>query len=125
MSETFILLAMLFCHVVADYNLQGWLANAKQKEWWKKNAPDEMYARDYIMALIMHSIGWAFLVMLPVAWYESFAIDIWFIVAFVLNVIIHAFVDDYKANEHKINLVQDQLLHILQIILMFCWLICL
>ena len=24
---------MIFCHVVDDYYLQGWLASAKQKKW--------------------------------------------------------------------------------------------
>ena len=59
-----ILLSMIFCHIVDDYYLQGWLASAKQKEWWKKNAPEKMYSRDYIMALFMHSFSWAFMIML-------------------------------------------------------------
>lgn len=29
-----IITTMLFLHVVADYTLQGWLANAKQKDWY-------------------------------------------------------------------------------------------
>ena len=49
--KTILLLAMLFCHIVDDYYLQGWLASAKQKSWWKKNAPDKLYKNDYIMAL--------------------------------------------------------------------------
>ena len=43
-----LLLGMLFCHIVDDYYLQGWLASAKQKSWWEKNAPDELYKNDYI-----------------------------------------------------------------------------
>lgn len=49
------LLGMIFCHIVDDYYLQGWLASAKQKEWWSKNAPNPLYKYDYIMALFMHS----------------------------------------------------------------------
>lgn len=36
MKETILLLCMLFCHIVDDYYLQGWLASAKQKSWWEK-----------------------------------------------------------------------------------------
>lgn len=36
--KTILLLTMLFCHIVDDYYLQGWLASAKQKSWWEKNA---------------------------------------------------------------------------------------
>ena len=57
-----ILFAMIFCHIVDDYYLQGWLASAKQKEWWKANAPDSLYSLDYIWALIMHSFSWAFMI---------------------------------------------------------------
>ena len=28
-----ILFTMIFCHIVDDYYLQGWLASAKQKTW--------------------------------------------------------------------------------------------
>lgn len=58
-----IVLAMIFLHIVDDYYLQGWLASAKQKDWWKQNAPDELYKHDYIMALFMHSFSWAFMIM--------------------------------------------------------------
>lgn len=36
--KIFILIVMVFCHTVADYNLQGWLASAKQKSYWEENA---------------------------------------------------------------------------------------
>ena len=63
--KLFILFCMLFCHIVDDYYLQGWLASAKQKSWWKKNSPDKLYKYDYLMALFMHSFSWTFMVMLP------------------------------------------------------------
>ena len=59
-----LLLGMLFCHIVDDYYLQGWLASAKQKSWWKDNAPDELYKNDYIMALCEHAFSWTFMNML-------------------------------------------------------------
>ena len=49
--KTFLLISMLFCHIVDDYYLQGWLASAKQRKWWKQNAPDNLYKYDYIMAM--------------------------------------------------------------------------
>ena len=58
MNTLFVILCMIFMHVIADYNLQGWLASAKQKSYWQENAPDKLYKYDYIMALIMHSISY-------------------------------------------------------------------
>lgn len=115
----FILCAMIFCHILDDYTLQGWLADAKQKQWWKVNAPDPMYKYDYIMALIMHSLSWSFMIMLPIAIYFHFNVNVIFIVVFILNSIIHCIVDDLKANKHKVNLIQDQIIHLLQVLLTY------
>ena len=115
----FVLLSMIFCHIVDDYYLQGWLASAKQKSWWEKNAPDKLYKNDYIMALIMHSLSWSFMIMLHLAIYNSFNVDWLFIVVFIINALIHGIVDNLKANVKKINLIQDQTIHIMQIILTF------
>ena len=120
----YIFLAMLFCHVVDDYYLQGILANMKQKEWWQENAPQTLYAYDYIVALLMHSISWTFMIMLPIAIYKTFNITIAFAILFVINVAIHAIIDDLKANKKKINLLTDQYIHILQIAVTFIILIC-
>ena len=113
----FIILAMIFCHIVDDYYLQGWLASAKQKKWWEENAPQKLYNHDYIMALIMHSMSWSFMIMLPIAFMKGFNINNLFLIVFVENTIIHAVVDDLKANRLKINLWQDQIIHICQIII--------
>ena len=115
MSRLFVILLMIFCHIIADYNLQGWLASAKQRSYWEQNAPDKMYKYDYIMVLIMHSISWTFMVMLPIAYVQVFNIDIVFLTLFVGNVFIHAIVDHMKANENIINLWHDQIMHMVQI----------
>lgn len=116
-SKTFIILTMLFCHIVDDYYLQGILASMKQKQWWTKQEQyNSKYKNDYIIALIMHSFSWAFMTMLPIAVVSSFQIGVPFIIVFITNVIVHAFVDNLKANKMKINLVQDQFIHIMQII---------
>ena len=119
MNGLFVLLSMMFCHIVDDYYLQGKLALFKQKSWWEKNAPDEMYKHDYIVALMMHSFSWAFMIMLPVAVSQSFDIGTGFAAMFVVNTAVHAIVDHLKANKRKINLVTDQSIHISQIIVTF------
>ena len=116
MSKSFIVLWMIFFHIVDDYYLQGWLASAKQKSWWEKNAPDELYKNDYIWALIMHAFSWTFMIMLPIAYYMNFNIDSRFIVMFAVNWCIHAVVDNMKANNKNINLWLDQLIHMGQIL---------
>lgn len=113
-----LLYIMFLMHFIDDFCLQThWLSNGKQKEWWKDNAPDKMYKYDYIMALVCHSFEWAIMVFLPMSFYgisvQSISICI------VINALIHGIIDDLKANRHKLNLVQDQLLHFLQIIIAY------
>lgn len=115
MSKLFILVLMIFCHVVDDYYLQGILAQMKQKKWWNENAPNPLYKHDYIVALITHGFSWAFMVMLPIAIALDLGLALPFWVCFGANVIIHAFIDNLKANKLKINLVVDQTAHIVQI----------
>lgn len=111
------ILSMIFLHIIDDYCLQGILASMKQKKWWEKQEQyKELYKYDYIIALIMHSFSWAFMIMLPIAISLNFDITIAFVIALLANMIIHCIVDDLKANKGKINLVTDQLIHIIQII---------
>lgn len=114
-----LLIFMLFAHIVDDYYLQGWLASAKQKRWWEKNAPDKLYKNDYLMALFCHSLSWSIMIFLPILIYSlcnNIALD-WFYLAVPINVLIHATVDNLKANELKINLIIDQSIHFIQIII--------
>lgn len=115
MSKAFVILLMLFFHIIDDYRLQGILASMKQKEWWQEHAPQQLYRYDYIVALAMHSLSWSFMIMLPVAFANGFDIEAGFILVFVANAILHGFVDDLKANKKKINLIADQSIHLLQI----------
>ena len=117
MSSAFIVLCMIFCHIVDDYYLQGWLASAKQKSWWEENAPQELYEQDYIWALLMHSFSWSFMIMLPVAYSISFEINNLYVACLVINMCVHAFIDNLKANVRIINLWQDQLVHMIQILI--------
>ena len=114
---------MLLGHLVADYTLQGWLADGKQKDWWRKifggheDAVPDKYKYDYIAALVCHSLYWSIFVCAP--FYASGYI----LTAIILNTVVHAIVDDLKANLKMINLVQDQLIHLVQILLTFAVLI--
>ena len=117
MNNIFIILCMIFCHIIADYNLQGWLASAKQKSYWEKNAPDKMYKHDYICALVMHSFSWTFMIMLPLMYVVGFKVDSFLLFLFVSNVLLHAITDDFKANKKVLNLWQDQSIHMYQIVI--------
>ena len=117
MTILFILPCMLFLHIVDDYYLQGILASMKQKSWWIKNPEyNEMYCNDYIIALMMHAFSWAFMIMLPIAIYMHFEISAVFLLVLGMNFVIHAIIDDMKANKKWINLVVDQTIHVLQIV---------
>ena len=127
------LLGMIFCHIVDDYYLQGWLASAKQKEWWTKNAPNPLYKYDYIMALSMHSFSWAFSIMLIPMYCtltskyitsgDFTVVSGQIIFTFVFNLIVHMVTDNAKANLGKINLIQDQLIHMTQLVVTWLYLV--
>ena len=121
MNKTLMLLLMIFCHIVDDYYLQGWLSSAKQKEWWNKNAPDSLYKCDYIMALLMHSFSWTFSVSVFPILYAVILGEKWYPILFILNLILHMFVDNLKANKKRINLIQDQIIHLFQIFFIWIW----
>lgn len=116
MNKIFILLLMIFLHILDDFYLQpGILSDLKQKDFWKKNAPDKLYRYDYIWALLIHSFSWSFMIMLPLAYVHDFKVNILFTLIFLFNIIVHAIVDDAKANKKLINLWVDQLVHLVQI----------
>lgn len=125
MNYILLLIGMLFFHIVDDYYLQGFLASAKQKSWWEKNNPNPLYKNDYIIALVEHAFSWTVMINIPVIVYTyilGIQINyITFINLFVFNLVIHIITDNAKANLLKINLIQDQLIHIMQIV--FTWVI--
>lgn len=119
MGNVFVLVSMIFLHIVDDYYLQGILASMKQKSWWEENAPQRLYKYDYIVALTMHSLSWAFMIMLPIAIQTHLNVGNAFLCALIVNAIVHGVVDDIKANKLKINLIIDQTIHIVQIVVTF------
>lgn len=123
-----ILIFMIFFHIVDDYRLQGILSSMKQIKWWKDQCNElgvdyNLYKYDYIVALICHSFSWSFMIMLPILvynWGNLTLLNYWYILIF--NIIVHAIIDNEKANKFRINLVVDQLFHLIQIIL--SWVAC-
>lgn len=116
---------MLYMHIIDDYKIQGILASMKQKEWWKKNAPDEMYKNDYLMALYEHAFCWTVSINIPILVYSLLCNvhinRVQYILTFFCTWMMHAIVDNLKANDHLINLITDQIIHMLQVI--GCWLL--
>ncbi len=77
----------------------------------------------------MHSFEWSFMIMLP-AFVQMIFSDITFamvaiyVVLIIDNTSFHMVVDDMKANEKKINLIEDQLLHLIQVVVTWLlWLV--
>lgn len=117
-DHIFMLFCMIFCHIIDDYYLQGWLASAKQKSWWQKNAPDKLYANDYKMALFMHCFSWTFMILLLPSILGFYDLKL-YLLLFALNLVVHMITDSAKANWMKINLITDQCIHIIQIVLIW------
>ena len=121
MSVEFVILAMIFCHILDDFVLQplGVLSNMKQRSWWEENAPDKKYECDHLIALLMHGLSWAFMVMLPIAVYYRVYVGFDFVACFIIHALLHSIIDDMKANARLINLCVDQGLHMAQIVWIF------
>lgn len=113
-----VLVLMILGHLIADYPLQGWLAQAKAKSYWANSKPENQH--DYIPALIGHAVMWGIIVCLPLMFdFQKGGVAYldWFWLAVPVNIAVHAVVDDLKANRHKINLWHDQLFHLGQILI--------
>lgn len=116
-----VLVLMILGHLIADYPLQGWLAQAKAKSYWQDSPKKNK--RDYVAALICHSTMWAIIIFIPIMYYSWHELDWWWLLL-LYNSLLHALIDDSKANMKAINLWQDQLLHLYQIVTTWlAWLI--
>lgn len=125
-----IILLTILAHIIEDFHLQGIMANMKQKSWWydqyakvSKDQPDRTmpdimhkYGMDYIVVLILHGLEWSICVSLPALILGDISLS-WYDVIIVVIVmgLIHALIDDMKANAYAINLWQDQSLHLIQL----------
>ena len=126
------LLVCIGLHLLADYALQGCLSDLKQKRWWDgqmkrlyesfdkeyqtyelKWKIQQKYKYDYMAGLFCHALMWSIVTFFPLMWF----CNAWLFFHLVfINWIVHAIVDQGKANIHCFNLVQDQLIHMAQVI---------
>jgi len=118
-----ILLLMILCHVVDDFVLQPTcLSKLKQRKWWLDNGiTDSLYENDYKVALLIHSMSWSIMIMLPLMFLtevNTFSL----MCMFFINTTVHYITDDCKANKLMINLITDQSIHMLQILITWCYL---
>lgn len=125
MKTILLFYVMVFFHIVDDYYLQGLLSKLKQKSWWQENYPYRIYKDDYKMALFMHGFSWAVMVHIPVVvmilmlgMNFTNAICLYFAISIIVHCGVHCYVDDLKANKYKINLIQDQMCHLIQLLIM-------
>lgn len=127
-NDTFwlLLMACLYMHVLDDFVLQkATLCDLKQRDWWRRLVGHDFeksrYSHDYVMALFIHAGQWSLGILLPMALYfiiKGMPVDTLFLwSAFCVNTLVHAFVDNLKANELRINLVEDQSAHFVQIVI--------
>ena len=118
------ILLTLLLHLIADYTLQGCLANLKQRSWWiEEGKKHDMtmqeiakYKNDYKCGLLCHSLYWTLVTLFPIIFLSDLS---WAVVSLIVlvNTAVHYEVDDMKANQGKLTLWQDQGLHLLQIVL--------
>ena len=111
-----ILLLMILAHVVDDFVLQPvYLSKLKQKSWWEKqDGYKRLYKDDYKMALLIHSMSWSIMTLLPAIFMLNTSGTLLFGV-FIVNTLIHYVVDNEKANKGHLNLMADQFIHLSQI----------
>lgn len=114
---------MILFHIIDDFVFQPiCLSKLKQKEWWERNIGTKehgmplMYKNDYKMALGIHALSWSIMIHLPLFLIAS---DFWLGFSVIINMIIHCMVDDLKANDKKLNLSEDQAIHMVQILVTF------
>ena len=124
MKYIIMLFIMFYLHLIDDFHLQGFLGDLKQKSWWKKNYPNELYKDDWKFALFEHSFSWSFTTHIPlliISLYSYYAnrylYSLWLYVwCIVFNTLLHMIIDNSKANKLEISLSTDQMFHIAQIV---------
>ena len=111
----YIFLIMILLHIIDDFVLQPiCLSKLKQKSFWETYVKDdEKYKFDYKVALVIHALSWSIMIHLPLMVIGVSEYCILFSV--ILNTIMHAWIDDEKANKLNITLFEDQLMHLIQV----------
>lgn len=118
-----ILILVILSHLVDDFMLQriSNLTSLKQRSWWlkeceKHNVNFSKYKYDYLVCLFIHALEWSIMIMLPILFLTNVS-SILILTIVICNALIHAWIDNLKANKYAINLLQDQALHFLQVMI--------
>lgn len=112
-----LLLFMILAHIADDFYLQGKLAKMKQKVWWEKLFDyKSLYKHDYKMALLIHSMSWSIMILVPAMVLLPTVSPYLLFASFIINTIIHYWIDNEKCNKLRINLMADQTIHFLQVL---------
>lgn len=125
-----LILMSLLLHFLADFTLQGCLADMKQRRWWTRTIVKEydntfgtvplvdrlikLTRHDWLCALLCHSVFWSIATFSPLLWLCASQRTI--VIVCLVNVLVHAVIDHLKCNRYLINLTIDQLLHLSQIL---------
>lgn len=111
----YIFLIMILLHIIDDFVLQPiCLSKLKQKSFWETYVKDdEKYKFDYKVALVIHALSWSIMIHLPLMVIGVGEYSI--LLSVIINTIMHAWIDDEKANKLNITLFEDQLLHLIQV----------
>lgn len=124
--DFYILLSMLAAELFVDFNLQGILADFKQKEYWdvviknlKSKAKNKLpeYKYDYIVSLLIHGFIVSFAFTIPYVIAPGMSDFNKLSLVIIANTILHAGIDHLKANKKCINLLEDQLAHFICVII--------
>lgn len=111
----YVFLIMILLHIIDDFVLQPiCLSKLKQKTFWEPYVKDDdKYKFDYKVALVIHALSWAIMIHLPLMIIGINEILV--LISVIINTVLHAYIDDEKANKLNITLLEDQLIHLIQI----------
>lgn len=111
----YIFLIMILLHIIDDFVLQPiCLSKLKQKSFWETYVKDdEKYKFDYKVALVIHALSWSIMIHLPLMVIGVGEYSI--LLSVIINTIMHAWIDDEKANKLNITLFEDQIMHLIQV----------
>ena len=116
-------ITILFFHIIADYSLQGVLAQMKTVRFWKDLKEREskrqdgfkISTKDWLMPMIEHSFMWSFIVHLPIMIFYTVNPMI-ILISILTHTCFHFLIDSLKANANAINLITDQFAHMIQLL---------
>ena len=118
-----VLLLMFLFDIIDDFVLQPiCLSKLKQKRYWieeckKYNLNISKYDTEYITALLIHGLSWSIMIHVPLMFLGGIRDDFFLLLSVLFNAVIHAIIDNLKANKLKINLNVDICLHGFQIVI--------